>query len=59
MSEGVGPDVGTEEILAMNCGGDVGEDGLDVAFHCVLPLLIWGGAFMAALVVLVKLVGFG
>jgi hypothetical protein len=59
MSEGVGPDVGAEKVLAMDGGGDVGENGLDVAFHCVLPLLIWGGAFMAALIVLVKLVGFG
>ena len=43
----------------MECGRDVGEYGLDVAFHCVLPLLVWGGAFVAALIVVVECVGFG
>ena len=48
------PYVRAEEVLSVECGRDVGEYGLDVAFHRVLPLLIWGGAFVAALVVVVK-----
>ena len=41
----------------MNSCGNVGEDGLDVPFDSVLPLLIWRGAFVSALVFLVEKVG--
>ena len=39
------PYVRAEEALSVECGRDVGEYGLDVAFHCVLPLLVWGGGW--------------
>ena len=55
----VGPYVYAEEVLSVECGRDVGEYSLDVAFDCVLPLLIWGGAFVAALIVFLECVGFG
>ena len=55
----MGPDVSAEKVLAVDGGGYVGEDGLDVAFDSVLPLLVWGGALVAALVVLVELIRLG
>jgi hypothetical protein len=42
----------------MNFCGDVGGGSLYVAFDGVLPLLVWGGAFVSALVFLVEKVGF-
>ena len=33
------PYVCAEEVLSVECGRDVEEYGLDVAFECVLPLL--------------------
>ena len=53
------PYVCAEEVLPVECGRDGGEYDLDVAFYCVLPLLIWGGAFVATLIVFVECVGFG
>ena len=50
VGEGMDPYVCAEEILTVNCGGNVGEDGLDVSFDGVLPLLIWRGAFVVFLV---------
>ena len=58
VSEGVGPCVCAEEILAVDCCGYVGEDGLYVAFDSVLPLLLWRGALVSALLFLVKQVCF-
>ena len=52
------PYVYAEEVLPVECGRDVGEYDLDVALYCVLPLLIWGGAFVATLIVFVECVGF-
>ena len=59
VSECVGPDIGAEKVLAVNGGRNVGDDGLYVAFYRGLPLLIWRGALVAALVVLVELVSLG
>ena len=59
VSEGMCPDVGAQEVLSVDGGGDVGEDGLDIAFYCILPLLVRCGALVAALVVLVKCVCLG
>ena len=56
--EGMGPYVCAEKILALNCYGYIGEDGLDISLDGVLPLLIWRGAFMSTLVFLVEKVGF-
>ena len=53
------PYVCAEEVLSVEGGRDVGEYCLDVAFHRVLPLLVWGGAFAAALIIVVECVGFG
>ena len=50
--ECVGPDVGAEEVLAVDGGRNIGDDGLYVSFDRVPPLLIWRGALMVALVVL-------
>jgi hypothetical protein len=55
----MGPDVSAEEVLAVDGGGYVGKDGLDVAFDSILPLLVWGGALVAALIVLVELIRLG
>jgi len=57
MGEGMGPYVCAEEILPVNCCGDVGENCLDISFDGVLPLLVWRGAFVSALVFLVEDVG--
>ena len=57
--ECVGPSVGSHEVLPVYRCGDVRYDSLDVALDRVLPLLIRGGTFVAALMVFVKLVGFG
>jgi hypothetical protein len=54
--EGMGSDVSAEEVLAVDCGGYVGKDGLDVAFDSILLLLVWGGALVAVLVVFVELI---
>jgi hypothetical protein len=58
VGEDMGPYVCAEEILAVNCCGNVGEDGLNVSFECILPLLIWHGTFKSALVFLVEKVCF-
>ena len=52
VDECMGPDVGAEEVLAVDGGRDIGDDGLYILFYRVLPLLIWCGALKAALVVL-------
>ena len=52
------PDVCAEEILTVYGGGDVGEDCLDVPLYGILPLLIWGGALVSALVIFVECVCF-
>ena len=57
MRECMGPYVSAEEVLAVDGGGDVGEYGLYIAFYRVLPLLVGCGALMAAMVVLIELVG--
>ena len=54
----MGPYVCAQEILPVNCCRDVGENGVYVAFDGVLPLLVWSGAFVSALVFLVEKVGF-
>ena len=56
--ECVGPDVSAEEVLTVDGGGYIGENGLNVAFDGILPLLVWSGAFVAALVVFIELIGF-
>ena len=59
VGKGMGPYVCAEEILLVNCGGNVVEDGLvDVSFDGVLLLLIWRGAIVSALVFLVEKVCF-
>ena len=50
VGEGMGPYVCAEEILNVNCCGNVGEDDLDVSFGGILPLLIWRGAFVSAFI---------
>ena len=55
----MGPYVSAEEVLAVDGGRYVGKDGLDVAFDSILPLLVWSGALVAALVVFVELIGLG
>ena len=57
--ESVGPSVRAHEVLSVYRCGDVRENCLYVAFHCVLPLLVGGGTLVTALVVFVKLVCFG
>ena len=52
------PYVCAEEVLSVDCGRDVEVYGLDVAFDCVLPLLIWGETFVAGLIFFVECVGF-
>ena len=54
VSKGMGPYVCAEKILALNCCGYIGEDGLDISLDGVLPLLIWRGAFMSTLAFLVE-----
>ncbi len=55
----VGPSVGLHEVLPMDRCGDDRYDRLDVVLDRVLPLLIKGRTFVSALMVFVKLVGFG
>ena len=40
--------------MAVDGGGDVAQDCLDVTLDGVLPLLVWRRCFVAALVVLVE-----
>ena len=54
--EGMCPDVSAEKVLTVDGGGYAGKDCLDVAFDSILPLLVWGGALLAALVVFVELI---
>ena len=46
MRECVCPSVGAEEVLALDGCGDVAEDGLNVTFDGILPLLVWCGALV-------------
>ena len=48
------PYVGVEKVLPVDSGGDIAQNGLDVALDCVLPLLVWRRCLVAALVVLVE-----
>ena len=50
--------IGAHKALAVDCCRDVGYKRLYVSLHRVLPLLvIRRGAFVAALVVLIELIG--
>ena len=53
MGECVAPYVSAEKILAVDRSGDIAEDGLNVSFDGVLPLLVWCRTLVVALVVLV------
>ncbi len=55
----LGPSVGSHEVLPVDRCRDVRYDRLDVVLDRVLPLLIRGRTFVSALMVFVKLVGFG
>ena len=54
VGECVSPDIGAEEVLAVNGGGDIAEDCLYIALDGILPLLVGCGCLVAALVVLVE-----
>jgi hypothetical protein len=54
---GVGPNIGAKEVLSVDCCRNIGEYSLDIPLNGVLPLLVWCGAFVSALMLFVKLVG--
>ena len=54
VGECVSPDIGAEEVLPVDGGGDVAQNCLDVTLDGVLPLLVWCRCLVAALVVLVE-----
>jgi hypothetical protein len=54
----IGTNIGAEKVLSVDSYRNIGEHGLNIPLNGVLPLLIWCGAFMSAMMLLVKLVGF-
>ena len=54
----IGTNIGAEKVLSVDSCRNIGEYGLNIPLNGVLPLLIWCGAFMSAMMLLVKLVGF-
>ena len=53
----MGPNIGAKEVLSVDSCRNIGEYSLDIPLNGVLPLLVWCGAFVPALMLFVKLVG--